>query len=79
MSSSETSRSSRLAPRQIIGIVIAAVSLLLIAVNWEETEVSLVLAQVTMPLAVLLAVVFVGGMATGAMVFRRRAAKKASR
>jgi uncharacterized integral membrane protein len=79
MSSSEESRSGGLAPRQIVGIVIAAVSLLLIAVNWEETEVSLVVAQVTMPLAVLLAVVFLGGMATGAMVFRRRAAKKASR
>ena len=79
MSSSETSTSNRLAPRQIIGIVIAVVSLLLIAVNWEETEVSLVFTQVTMPLAVLLALVFLGGMATGVMVFRRRAAKKASR
>jgi uncharacterized integral membrane protein len=44
----------------------------LIAANWEETEVSLVVAQVTIPLAVLLALVFVGGMATGALVLRRR-------
>ncbi len=79
MSSNETSQSSGLAPRQIVGIVIAALSVLLIAVNWEETEVSLVVAQVTMPLAVLLAIVFLGGMATGAMLFRRRAAKKGSR
>jgi len=79
MSSSEASTSGGLAPRQIIGIVIAVVSLLLIAFNWEETEVSLVVTNVTMPLALLLALVFLGGMATGAMVFRRRAAKKASR
>lgn len=65
--------SARLAPRQIIGIAIAALSLLLIAVNWEQTEVSLVVTKVTMPLAVLLALVFVGGMATGALVLRRRA------
>lgn len=73
MSSNEaTTRSSGPAPRQIIGIVIALVSLVLIGVNWEQTEVSLVVAQVTMPLAILLAVVFVGGMATGALVIRRR-------
>lgn len=62
-----------LAPRQIVGIVIAVASVVLIAVNWTQTEVSLVLARVTMPLAVLLALVFVGGMATGALVTRRRA------
>jgi uncharacterized integral membrane protein len=65
--------SGGLAPRQIIGIAIAALSLLLIAVNWEQTEVSLVVTKVTMPLALLLALVFVGGMASGALVIRRRA------
>ena len=80
MSSNEASQTSGgLAPRQIVGIVIAAVSVAHIAVNWEETEVSLLFARVTMPLALLLAIVFLGGMATGAMVFRRRAAKKARR
>jgi uncharacterized integral membrane protein len=72
MSSSDPAERSGLAPRQIVGIVIAVVSLVLIAANWEETEVSLVVAQVTIPLAVLLALVFVGGMATGALVLRRR-------
>lgn len=73
MSSNEaTTRGSGLAPRQIVGIVIALVSLVLIAVNWEQTEVSLVFTRVTMPLALLLAIVFVGGMATGALVLRRR-------
>jgi len=62
-----------LAPRQIVALVIAVASLVLIAVNWVETEVSLIFAQVTMPLAILLAVVFLGGMATGALVTRRRA------
>ena len=74
MSSNEPARGG-LAPRQIVGLVIALVSLVLIAVNWDETEVSLVVAQVTMPLAILLAVVFVGGMATGALVLRRRQAR----
>lgn len=68
--------SSGLAPRQIIGIVIAIVSVVLIAVNWEETEVSLIFARVTMPLALLLALVFVGGMATGVLVTKRRAKKR---
>jgi uncharacterized integral membrane protein len=72
MSSSEASQKSGLAPRQIVGIVIAVISLLLIAFNWEDTEVSLVFTQVTMPLAVLLSIVFLGGMATGALVLRRR-------
>ena len=73
MSSNDTTAQSKgLAPRQIVGIVIAALSVVLITVNWEETEVSLVVARVTMPLAVLLALVFVGGMATGALVLRRR-------
>ena len=72
MSSSEASQKSGLAPRQIGGIVIAVISLLLIAFNWEDTEVSLVFTQVTMPLAVLLSIVFLGGMATGALVLRRR-------
>jgi uncharacterized integral membrane protein len=67
--------STGLAPRQIIGIVIAVVSVVLIAVNWEQTEVSLVVARVTMPLAVLLALVFVGGMATGVLVTKRRGKK----
>ena len=58
MSSSDPAERSGLAPRQIVGIVIAVVSL--------------VVAQVTIPLAVLLALVFVGGMATGALVLRRR-------
>lgn len=76
MSSNAPEATSKgLAPRQIIGIIIAVVSVVLIAVNWEETEVSLVVARVTMPLAVLLALVFVGGMATGALVTKRRAKK----
>jgi len=62
-----------LAPRQIIGLVIAVVSIVLIAVNWQDTEVSLIFTQVTMPLTLLLAIVFLGGMATGALVTRRRA------
>jgi uncharacterized integral membrane protein len=77
MSSSEPSRGG-LAPRQIVGLVIALVSLVLIAVNWDDTEVSLVVAQVTMPLAILLAVVFLGGMATGALVLRRRQSRGAT-
>lgn len=73
MSSNEaTVRGSGLAPRQIVGIVIGLLSLVLIAVNWQQTEVSLLVATVTMPLSVLLAIVFVGGMATGALVLRRR-------
>lgn len=76
MSSSEPPRGG-LAPRQIVGLVIALVSLVLIAVNWDDTEVSLVVAQVTMPLAILLAVVFIGGMATGALVLRRRQSRGA--
>ena len=75
MSSSDPTQKSGLAPRQILGIVIAVVSLVLIAANWKETEVSLVVTDVTMPLAVLLAIVFLGGMATGAMVLRRRQKK----
>lgn len=62
--------------RQIVGVVIALVSLVLIAVNWQETEVSLLVGTVTMPLTILLAIVFVGGMATGALVLRRRQARK---
>jgi uncharacterized integral membrane protein len=75
MSSTDPTPKSGLAPRQIVGIVIAVVSLVLIAANWEETEVSLVVTRVTMPLALLLALVFLGGMATGAMVLRRRQKK----
>ncbi len=75
MSSSDPTQKSGLAPRQILGIVIAVVSLVLIGANWKETEVSLVVTDVTMPLAVLLAIVFLGGMATGAMVLRRRQKK----
>jgi uncharacterized integral membrane protein len=74
MSSHEPARRG-LAPRQIIGLAIAVVSLVLIAANWDDTEVSLVVTQVTMPLAILLAIVFVGGMATGALVLRRRQAR----
>jgi uncharacterized integral membrane protein len=74
MSSNEPARGG-LAPRQIIGLVIALLSIVLIAANWDDTEVSLVVTQVTIPLAILLAVVFVGGMATGALVLRRRQAR----
>lgn len=73
MSENTPTKAGGLAPRQIIGLVIAVASVILIAVNWEETEVSLIFARVTMPLALLLALVFVGGMATGALVTRRRA------
>jgi uncharacterized integral membrane protein len=76
MSSNEPPRGG-LAPRQIVGLVIALVSLVLIAVNWDDTEVSLVVTKVTMPLAILLAVVFIGGMATGALVLRRRQSREA--
>jgi uncharacterized integral membrane protein len=75
MSSTEVTRGG-LAPRQIVGIAVAVVSLVLIAANWVETEVSLVVTRVTMPLSILLGVVFVGGMATGAMVLRRRQKKR---
>lgn len=64
-------------PRQIIAIVIAVVSVALIAANRSETEVSFLVFDVFMPLWILLALVFVGGMATGALVVRRRAKKKA--
>lgn len=72
MSSSDPTQKSGLAPRQIVGIAVAVVSLLLIAVNWQQTEVSFVFTNVTMPLSVLLAIVFLGGMITGALVLRRR-------
>jgi len=62
-------------PRHIIAIVIAVVAMALIAVNWEETEVSLLFASVTMPLTIMLALVFVGGMATGALLSSRRKKK----
>jgi uncharacterized integral membrane protein len=76
MSSNETTkRFGGLTARQIIGIVIALISLVLIGVNWQQTEVSLLVATVTMPLTILLALVFLGGMATGAMVLRRRQAR----
>lgn len=59
-------------PRQIIAIVLAVVAVALIAVNWNEAEVSLLFATVTMPLTILLALVFLGGMATGALLVNRR-------
>jgi uncharacterized membrane protein YciS (DUF1049 family) len=59
-------------PRQIIAIVIAVVAVALIAANWNEAQVSLLVASVTMPLTILLAIVFVGGMATGALLSNRR-------
>jgi uncharacterized integral membrane protein len=59
-------------PRHIIAIIIAVLAVGLIAVNWNSTEVSLLFASVTMPLTILLALVFVGGMATGALLTNRR-------
>ena len=59
-------------PRRIIAIVIAVLAVVLIAANWEDAEVSLVFTSVTMPLTILLALVFVGGMATGALLLNRR-------
>lgn len=59
-------------PRRIIAIVIAVLALVLIAANWKDAEVSLVFTSVTMPLTILLALVFVGGMATGALLLNRR-------
>jgi uncharacterized membrane protein YciS (DUF1049 family) len=75
MSSSQPAKGSvtdGFGPRQIIAIVMAVVAVALIAANWNETQVSLLVASVTMPLTILLAIVFVGGMATGALVANRR-------
>ncbi len=68
----QTSGKGGLKPRQIIALVFSAVAILLIAINWEQTEISLLLATVTVPLAVALIVVFIGGMGIGALLFSRR-------
>jgi uncharacterized integral membrane protein len=74
--STQTSGTGGLKPRQVIALVVSAVAILLIAINWEQTEISLLVATVTMPLAVALIVVFLGGMGVGALLFSRRAAAK---
>ncbi|MGB3256503.1 MAG: hypothetical protein WBG89_05220 [Ornithinimicrobium sp.] len=68
----QTSGKGGLKPRQIIALVFSAVAVILIAINWEQTDIWLLVATVTMPLSIALIVVFIGGMGVGALLFSRR-------
>ena len=55
------------------GVAIAVFSILFIFVNWDVTPISFIFFKVSMPLTIALALTFIGGMATGALIMRRRA------
>ncbi|MFV0408002.1 MAG: hypothetical protein ACK5LN_14480 [Propioniciclava sp.] len=59
-------------PRVWIGIAIAVFSILFIAVNWKETDISFLIFHARMPLTIALALTFIGGGVTGALFMRKR-------
>ncbi|MFV0451087.1 MAG: hypothetical protein ACK5LS_02410 [Propioniciclava sp.] len=61
-----------LPPRVWIGLAIAVFSILFIAVNWKETDISFLFFHAQMPLTIALALTFIGGGVTGALLMRRR-------
>ncbi|MFV0428768.1 MAG: hypothetical protein ACK5KO_05005 [Arachnia sp.] len=65
-------KGGRLSPRVWIGIAIALFSVLFIAVNWKQTEISFIFFRVEMPMTIALALTFIGGGVTGALFMRRR-------
>lgn len=72
MSSNEATTYGGLSMRGWVGVAIAVFSILFIFVNWDVTPISFIFFKVTMPLTIALALTFVGGMATGALIMRRR-------
>lgn len=58
-----------------VGIAIALFSIIFIAVNWKETPISFIFFTATMPLTIALALTFIGGGVTGALIMRRRGKK----
>lgn len=59
--------------RAWIALIIALYSLLFIAMNWQATQIDFVFFKAEAPLTVALALTFVGGGVTGALLMRRRA------
>ena len=72
---SEATTYGGLPVRGWIGVAIAVFSILFIVVNWDVTPISFIFFKVSMPLTIALALTFVGGMATGALLMRRRASR----
>jgi uncharacterized integral membrane protein len=67
---------SRLTPKQIVGMVVAVMLLVLIVVNFDDTHVDFVVVDVTLPLAVVILISgLLGGVAGWAAA--RRAHKQA--
>lgn len=61
--------------RMYIAAAIAIFSILVIAANWTTTEIKFIFFQAKMPLTLALALTFVGGGITGALLMRRRSNK----
>lgn len=76
MSDQTTEKSGGGNARMYIAAAVAVFSLLVIAANWTTTEIKFIFFQASMPLTLALALTFVGGGVTGALVMRRRTTKK---
>lgn len=63
-------------PRQIIGVLVAIVLVVFIAVNSEDASVSLIVTTVNMPLWLVLAITALVGVGIGMMLGSRRAKAK---
>lgn len=74
-SASADARYGGLTLRVWVGLAIALFSIIFIAVNWKETPISFIFFTATMPLTIALALTFVGGGITGALMMRRRVKK----
>lgn len=59
-------------PRVWVGLAIALVVALFIALNRQETSISFIVLQATAPLWVALALAGLGGLVAGLMIGRRR-------
>ncbi|MCU0265657.1 MAG: LapA family protein [Actinomycetia bacterium] len=71
-----TSSRPKVTPRLVLALVLIAVAVLFIVQNRETATVNLLWFDFDMRLWVALLLVFLGGMASGALLWRRRAARR---
>jgi len=71
-----TSSKPKVTPRLVLALVLIAVAVLFIVQNRETATVNLLWFDFDIRLWVALLLVFLGGMASGALLWRRRAARR---
>lgn len=71
-----TASKARVTPRLVVAVLLIAVAVLFIVQNREDARVNLLWFDFTMSLWLVLLLVFLGGMASGALLWRRRAARR---